>query len=130
MRNLKYRRNNTDSPLLTYQIMAEDSNLGIQTVMKLAKESGALVKIGKTARVNREKFYSYVLEKYSEINKENAHARKKQLVTEKYDQVVKVSSDAYNALVEIYNESTLSMKDIASLLIIEGSKHVVYDKEE
>lgn len=72
MRNLKYR-NNTDSPLLTYQLMAEDSNLGIQTVMKLAKESGALVKIGKTARVNREKFYSYVLEKYSESNKENAH---------------------------------------------------------
>ena len=66
-------RNNTDSPLLTYQMMAEDSNLGIQTVMKLAKESGALVKIGKIARVNREKFYSYVLEKYSESNKENAH---------------------------------------------------------
>ena len=44
--------------------------------------------------------------------------------------VVKVSPEAYNALVEIYNESTLSMKDIASLLIIEGSKHVVYDKEE
>lgn len=57
-------------------------------------------------------------------------ARKKQLVTEKDNQVVRVSSDAYNALVEIYNESTLSMKDIASLLIIEGSKHVVYDKEE
>lgn len=72
MRNLKYR-NNTDSPLLTYQLMAEDSNLGIQTVMKLAKESGALVKIGKTARVNREKFYSYVLEKYSESNKETNH---------------------------------------------------------
>nr|DAM45785.1 MAG TPA: Protein of unknown function (DUF1580) [Caudoviricetes sp.]DAV99631.1 MAG TPA: Protein of unknown function (DUF1580) [Caudoviricetes sp.] len=72
MRSLKYR-NNVDSPLLTYQMMAEDSNLGIQTVMKLAKESGALVKIGKTARVNREKFYSYVLEKYSESNKENAH---------------------------------------------------------
>lgn len=44
--------------------------------------------------------------------------------------VVKVSPGAYNALVEIYNESTLSMKDIASLLIVEGSKHVVYDKEE
>jgi len=72
MRSLKYR-NNVDSPLLTYQMMAEDSNLGIQTVMKLAKESGALVKIGKIARVNREKFYSYVLEKYSESNKENAH---------------------------------------------------------
>lgn len=72
MRNLKYR-NNTDSPLLTYQLMAEDSNLGIQTVMKLAKESGALVKIGKTARVNREKFYSYVLERYSESNKDTNH---------------------------------------------------------
>lgn len=72
MRSLKYR-NNVDSPLLTYQMMAEDSNLGIQTVMKLAKESGALVKIGKTARVNREKFYSYVLEKYSESNKETTH---------------------------------------------------------
>ena len=44
--------------------------------------------------------------------------------------VVKVSTDAYNALVEIYNESTLSMKDIASLLIVEGSKYVVDDKEE
>ncbi len=50
--------------------------------------------------------------------------------TDKDNPVVKVSTDAYNALVEIYNESTLSMKDIASLLIIEGSKHVVYDKEE
>ena len=57
-------------------------------------------------------------------------ARKKQLVMGKDNQVVKVSSDAYNALVEIYNESTISMKDIASLLIIEGSKYVVYDKEE
>lgn len=43
---------------------------------------------------------------------------------------MKITPEAYNALVEIYNESTLSMKDIASLLIIESSKHVVYDKEE
>lgn len=57
-------------------------------------------------------------------------ARKKQAATSKDNLAVKVSPDAYNALVEIYNESTLSMKDIASLLIIEGSKHVVYDKEE
>lgn len=55
---------------------------------------------------------------------------KKQPTTDKDNPVVKVSSDAYNALVEIYNESTLSMKDIASLLIVDGSKHVVYDKEE
>lgn len=57
-------------------------------------------------------------------------ARKKQTVTDKDNPVVKVSADAYNALVEIYNESTISMKEIASLLILEGSKHVVYDKEE
>lgn len=55
---------------------------------------------------------------------------KKQHATDKDNPSMKVSPDAYNALVEIYNESTLSMKDIASLLIIEGSKHVVYDKEE
>jgi hypothetical protein len=55
-------------------------------------------------------------------------ARKKQPATDKDNPVVKVSSEAYNALVEIYNESTISMKDIASLLIVEASKCVVYDK--
>lgn len=42
--------------------------------------------------------------------------------------VVKILSDAYNALVDIYNESTLSIKDIASILILEASKRVVYDR--
>lgn len=41
---------------------------------------------------------------------------------------IKVSVDAYNALIEIGNESTLSIKDIASILIIEASKLVVYDR--
>ena len=50
-------------------------------------------------------------------------ARKKQPATDKDNPVVKVSP-------EVYNESTISMKEIASLLILEGSKHVVYDKEE
>ena len=54
-------------------------------------------------------------------------ARKKQAITEK-DAAVKLTGDAYNALTEIYNESTLSMRQIASMLIIEGSKHIVYDK--
>ena len=57
-------------------------------------------------------------------------ARKKRPVTDEERTVIRVSPEAYNALVEIYNESTISMKDIASLLIIEGSKRVVYDKEE
>lgn len=56
-------------------------------------------------------------------------ARKKQAIAEK-DATVKVTGEAYNALTEIYNESTLSMRQIASLLILEGSKHIVYDKEE
>lgn len=56
-------------------------------------------------------------------------ARKKQAITEK-DAAVKVTGEAYNALTKIYNESTLSMRQIASLLILEGSKHIVYDKEE
>lgn len=43
--------------------------------------------------------------------------------------VVKVTPEAYNALVEIYNESTLSLKQIASLLIVKAAEQVVYDKE-
>lgn len=56
-------------------------------------------------------------------------ARKKPTIAEK-DAAVKVTGETYNALTEIYNESTLSMRQIASLLIIEGSKHIVYDKAE
>ena len=43
-------------------------------------------------------------------------ARKKQPVEEQT--VVKLTPEAYNALVDIYNESTLSLKQIASLLIV------------
>lgn len=45
-------------------------------------------------------------------------ARKKQPATDKDNPVVKVSTVAYNALVEIYNESTLSMKDITKTVIL------------
>lgn len=55
-------------------------------------------------------------------------AKKKKTISEKENPVVKITSEAYNTLVEIYNESTISMKDIASLLIVEVSKCVVYDK--
>lgn len=44
--------------------------------------------------------------------------------------VIRLTPQAYNALVEIYNESTLSMKELASILILESAKRVVYDKEE
>lgn len=55
-------------------------------------------------------------------------AKKKKTISEKENPVVKIIPEAYNTLVEIYNESTISMKDIASLLIVEASKCVVYDK--
>lgn len=54
-------------------------------------------------------------------------ARRKQPVDDRM--VVKVTPEAYNALVEIYNESTLSLKQIASLLIVKAAEQVVYDKE-
>lgn len=55
-------------------------------------------------------------------------AKKKKTISEKENPVVKITAEAYNTLVEIYNESTISMKDIASLLIVEASKCVVYDR--
>ncbi|MFR4165683.1 MAG: hypothetical protein ACLTZ0_06505 [Dorea formicigenerans] len=60
-------------------------------------------------------------------NKIHIPARKKEPADNQM--TIKVSAEAYNTLVEIYNESTLSIKQIASLLIMEGSKRVVYDKE-
>lgn len=55
-------------------------------------------------------------------------ARKKQPVEEQT--VVKLTPEAYNALVDIYNESTLSLKQIASLLIVKSVDRVVFDKED
>lgn len=55
-------------------------------------------------------------------------ARKKQPISEQTS--VKLTPEAYNTLVEIYNESTLSLKQIASLLITEAANRVVYDKED
>lgn len=55
-------------------------------------------------------------------------ARKKEPVD--CQKVIRVSADAYNALAEIYNESTLSMKEVASLIILQSVDRVVYDKED
>lgn len=55
-------------------------------------------------------------------------ARKKESVTEQ--QVVRISAEAYNALVEVYNESSLSMKELVSLIILQSMDRIVFDKEE
>ena len=63
----KTKNRNYNGELLTYQQTAEKSNLGINTVMKLALEAGALVKIGKIARVNWKVFYEYIVSAYQVI---------------------------------------------------------------
>lgn len=45
-------------------------------------------------------------------------------------EVIRISAEAYNCLVDVYNESTLSMSQIASLLITESMSRIVYDKED
>lgn len=62
MNELKNR--NFNGELLTYRQTAEKSNMGINTVMKLAKKSGALVKIGKIARVDWNTYYDYLISEY------------------------------------------------------------------
>lgn len=55
-------------------------------------------------------------------------AKKKESVSG--PQVIRISAEAYNALVEIYNESSLPMKEIASLIILQSINRIVYDKED
>ena len=63
----KAKNRNCDGELLTYQQTAKKSNLGINTVMKLALESGALVKIGRISRVNWKIFFDYITSAYQVI---------------------------------------------------------------
>ena len=55
-------------------------------------------------------------------------ARKKETV--KTPQVVKISPEAYNLLVDVYNETYLSMKDLISTIILQSAENIVFDKEE
>lgn len=66
MNELKNRNRNGE--LLTYKQTSEKSNIGINTVMKLAVESGSLVKIGRIARVDWNIFYNYIISKYRVVN--------------------------------------------------------------
>lgn len=55
-------------------------------------------------------------------------ARRKEQVSEQ--QVVRISAEAYNALVDIYNESALSMKELVSEIVLQSVDRIVFDKEE
>lgn len=52
--------------LLTMEQAKERYSLCYQTIMKLAKESGALIKIGKSTRFNRQKLDEYITREYTE----------------------------------------------------------------
>lgn len=64
------------------------------------------------------------------MNDGKIHIPSRKKPTASGSQVIRISEEAYNALVEIYNESTLSMKELASLIILESVENVVYDKED
>ena len=57
-------------------------------------------------------------------------AKRRKPIPEGQRAVVWVDSSAYNALVDIYNESTLPMVQIASMLICNAAGRVQFVKEE
>lgn len=59
------RINNKLAKLVTVQQICEDSNLGRTTVMRLAKESGSLRKIGRNVRIDREQFFDFIEREYA-----------------------------------------------------------------
>lgn len=60
----KHRDENGE--LITVQQACMLSNLGCGTVRKLAEEASAVRKIGKSYRINRNKFFDYIEEAYAE----------------------------------------------------------------
>lgn len=63
MNALKNRDENGE--LITLVQTCQSSNLGITTVKRLAKEAGAVRKIGKSYRINRKVFFEYIELMYS-----------------------------------------------------------------
>lgn len=43
--------------------------------------------------------------------------------------IIRISVEAYNTLVDICNESTLSMSLVASMVIMQSKDNIVYDRE-
>lgn len=60
------KNRNENGELVTVQQACMLSNLGYGTVRRLAEEAGAVRKIGKSYRINRSKFFSYIEKMYAE----------------------------------------------------------------
>lgn len=57
---------NADGSLLTVQQTCERFNLGSSTVRRLAKEAGAVRRIGRIYRINPDTLYRYIEEVYGD----------------------------------------------------------------
>ena len=44
--------------------------------------------------------------------------------------VIRLSNEAYDTLMEIVNESSMSVKNVASLIIMQSRDNIVYDRPE
>lgn len=44
--------------------------------------------------------------------------------------LVRLSVEAYNTIVDIYNESSMSMSQVTSTIIMQAKDHIVFEKED
>lgn len=58
-------------------------------------------------------------------------ARKKSHAIDGKDRcLVRLSAEAYNTIVDIYNESSMSMSQVTSTIILQAKDHIVFEKED
>lgn len=57
-------------------------------------------------------------------------AKRKQPTPTEDGRKVRISDEAYAALCEMYNESTLSFKELVSMAVMFAAEHAVYLKDE
>ena len=60
------KNRNENGELLTIQQTCQLSNLGVTTVRRLAEESGAVRRIGRSYRVNKKIFFEYIENVFAE----------------------------------------------------------------
>lgn len=60
------KNQNNEGVLITLTQACQESNLGVSTVRRIAAESGAVRKIGKSYRIKRSTFFDYIEEKCAE----------------------------------------------------------------
>ena len=57
---------NDEAPFITVEMAKSRYNLCKEKIMQLAKESGALIRFGRTVRINVKKLDDYFIKQYTE----------------------------------------------------------------